>query len=105
MIERKCKKCGKMFYKNKFVINAGEGKYCSKKCYQEDHTKITKCLNCGKEFRAQNNLLKLGKAKFHSYKCYIEYINKNHRLVKHCKICGNKIEGIKSQIKNRKYCS
>lgn len=67
-----CQHCGKEFITLKNTVNKGNGKYCSRDCYNTAHypNMVTKCLQCGKEFPTVLSRIKKGGEKFCSRDCY-----------------------------------
>ena len=93
MVERKCKKCGKVFFVRSSVLITGRGKYCSKKCNYLSKSKLIKCKRCGKMFHIIKARFKT--AKYCSMNCYSMGV-----IQKQCKNCGKKYT-IRKHISNR----
>jgi len=80
-IELECKQCGNRIYKAPSQIKAGEGKYCSRKCYHQSMkgTDLFTNDNRGRKARV--------------------------RVEIDCLHCGLRFETVPSKIGERKYCS
>ena len=111
-LDRICKYCGNSFSIRPYKDREGKGIYCSKECWQNDHSIDLTCIICGKVFhagKARKN------AKFCSISCRAEYgkqiTGKDHplynRVATPCKICGKIVQVQPYQIKLNKniYCS
>jgi hypothetical protein len=66
-MERKCLRCGKIFYVKPWAIKEGRGKYCSFRC--RNHQIERKCIICGAVFMARQSDVKKGWGKVCSRKC------------------------------------
>lgn len=109
----KCLHCGKETYKRKYLIEQGNGKYCSRKC-AASHTakevcakrkngKTISCHFCKK--LVYKNKARLGNRNFCGVRCIGKY-KKSKRLVLTCAYCGKKKKVKPSYIeKNVKCCS
>ena len=125
-ISRECLNCGKVFYTNRYKINNGEGKFCSKECYWTYNTgernvqynkQTVSCSFCNKTFQIQNKRIKLAKNLY----CSIECKNKHHsvfmsgknnsnykgKIICYCGTCNKKIELIPSLygVSKTHFCS
>ncbi len=86
-IKLTCKQCGEAIYKYQSQIDAGEGKFCSRKCYHESMKGVDlfadggrgvkqrirvdiNCSHCGKLFEIVPS--RLGMRKYCSKACYLE---------------------------------
>lgn len=107
MVVCKCKQCGKEFKTVPAVINKGNGKYCSKECYNKTFPQKVKCncLECNKEFYVTPSRLKERRGKYCSKKC--QYKAKNTTMTHRCKVCGNVFTTTPYYIKRGggNYCS
>lgn len=80
-IEINCKYCGNLFkIKPSDFIRYGKNKYCSRKCYLLEHSKINRiCLICGKLFYVKPSIVKKGYGKYCSIKCVcLSNLGKKH---------------------------
>lgn len=120
-VELVCIHCGKKFSMRKsyylaaYVRKGIDRLFCSKECrfkHESENgrvnntshtgTKSIVCKNCGKEFEVKPSEFKRGK-KYCSLECRSEYINKNQRITKICKICNKEFKTVVSRPS--RFCS
>lgn len=67
-----CQFCGFEFQVERYRINQGRGKFCSKQCYYESKKNKVACTCeiCGKDFEAYPARIKRGQGRFCSNACY-----------------------------------
>lgn len=66
-IECKCQNCGKAFYVKASHVAVGEGKYCSKECFDDIRSVKIECFNCSKLFKVP--MSRQNTAKYCSFNC------------------------------------
>jgi hypothetical protein len=96
-IERVCNYCGNVFFVYPYVIKTGQGKYCSKACY--DNSLVGKkskrwaygktqceCVICGNTFERTPSSILAGGGKYCSRKC--SDVGHHRTIVCVCETCG-----------------
>lgn len=76
IVKRNCEHCGATFYKTRYDVNRGAGRFCSRSCYDASKYQgdlpaiITKpCLICGKQFHVKREKVVKGAGKYCSNAC------------------------------------
>ena len=108
-VARVCHFCEEPFQVDRFRVNAGYGKYCSKDCYHKStRNRITKsCLHCGKQLVVRLSEDANGNGKYCSRDCYYAHKGEIAREHRTCLMCGNGFPILKSWIRKGggDYCS
>lgn len=117
-ITRKCEYCGKKFNPKPNEVKRGNGKYCSRRCYQKDHSKKMRgknhfrynriqknCEYCGKPFTTVPSEIKKEKGRFCSKKCF--YDSETKKVERVCEYCNKKFKTFLSEVVRGggRYCS
>lgn len=119
VFQRICKLCGKEFFKTQYKISKGEGKFCSKKCfnlwrvgktYRSYPDKIERtCLVCGKLFKITPSVTrKENSGKYCSKKCHNQSMwgkRKDAWVELKCSGCSKLFVAPKHKAKEAKFCS
>jgi very-short-patch-repair endonuclease len=102
--DRICKQCGIEFYAPPSRVKAGEGKFCSKKCYDTNQIdRIERiCKKCNSVFYALPASVKNGRGIYCSRECLES--RQSEMPIKECIQCGEKFR-VKSIKSLGKYCS
>lgn len=103
-VECVCKKCGQSFNVPPRAIKRGQGKYCSRPCYDtsQRRTVMCTCERCGKMFSRRPS--EVGRRQYCSRECANNHL---HRIEVVCKTCGI-VFGVwpaKVKLGHGKYCS
>ena len=105
-IIRICQECGKEFKVQPYRVRKGEGKFCSRKCKdQNNNTGIIEktCQHCGIIFTISKVRSDQGRGQFCSRECRFN----SRRKIQTCQYCGKQFKMSISQVKagRGKYCS
>lgn len=93
-----CEICGVEFETNRFDLERGMGRFCSRRCKNiaQERKKVRNCEHCGRQFIARDSENK----RYCSYRCSA------HSRIKYktCPICGKRFVADKGKD-NKTYCS
>ena len=100
-MSRECLHCGKSIRIAIREVKRGRGKFCSRKCYDRARQRrVTKtCPTCAKVFESG-----IWEKKTNcSVRCLRDHQTK--RPFRKCIICGERLHGVPSRLRTKKYCS
>jgi len=106
---RVCGYCGKQFMAERFRINAGYAKFCSKDCYHKSTRRRIDCTCecCGRLFTVRPSEAEKGEGRFCSDSCYRVFRREETHVGRACQQCGKRFTLTRADLAKTPgiYCS
>lgn len=110
-VQRTCKACGNDFLVQQWMVDAGNGIFCSRECYLsvKNRPKVDRsCKRCDKTFFVKASAVDRGVGIFCSQECFnLDRIDKRPKVELACKQCGTEFRICQWEINQGRgvYCS